>query len=59
MSHQLATIDLEQWLSHFLVSELFTLLKIIEDFKEFVFLWLYLLVFAILKIEPLKIFEGG
>lgn len=59
MSHQLATIDLEQWFSHFLVSELFTLLKIIEDLKQFVFMWLYLLVFAILKMETLKIFEGG
>lgn len=53
--HQYATFDLEQWFSNFLVSGLFTLLKSIEGLKEFLFMWLYLLLFAILEIKTEKL----
>lgn len=57
MSHKFATFDLEQWFSNFPVSGLFMLLKIIEDLKEFLFMWFYLLRFAILKIKTEKFFN--
>lgn len=42
---------LEQWISKFWFQEPFTFLKITEDFKELLFMWVCLPIFTVLEIK--------